>query len=202
MGDNTGAPWNIPYVEPSDLVRDYPAADEAQALAIAAGLSAAGNAGIGDNTVQAVKTDVFTLASNTYTDVTGLTVTITPTSATSKVLLIGQIALGNSSNTAVTTAAFYRGTTQLTAYFGDITGSLANGFHSHAPGNSGNNERTMSHGTGVFIDSPGVATAVTYTIRVRRWNGGTAYVGGAGTEPVAASAARLPSSLTAIEVKV
>ena len=38
---DTGAPWNIPYVEPSDLVRDYPAADEAQANAIAAALSAA-----------------------------------------------------------------------------------------------------------------------------------------------------------------
>jgi hypothetical protein len=38
---DTGAPWNIPYVEPADLVRDYPAADEAQALAIAAGLSSA-----------------------------------------------------------------------------------------------------------------------------------------------------------------
>jgi hypothetical protein len=39
---DTGAPWNIPYVEPADLVRQYPAADEAQALAIAAGLDAAG----------------------------------------------------------------------------------------------------------------------------------------------------------------
>lgn len=39
---DTGAPWNIPYIEPSDIVRDYPAADEAQALAIAAALSGAG----------------------------------------------------------------------------------------------------------------------------------------------------------------
>ena len=38
---DTGAPWNIPFVEPTDLVRDYPAADEAQALAVAAGLTAA-----------------------------------------------------------------------------------------------------------------------------------------------------------------
>lgn len=39
---DTGAPWNIPYVEPADLVRNYPAANELMADAIAAGLSAAG----------------------------------------------------------------------------------------------------------------------------------------------------------------
>ena len=38
---DTGAPHFIPYVEPTDLVREYPAADEAQALAGAAGLTAA-----------------------------------------------------------------------------------------------------------------------------------------------------------------
>ena len=38
---DTGAPWNIPYVDDSDLVRDFPTADEAQALAIAAGLTSA-----------------------------------------------------------------------------------------------------------------------------------------------------------------
>jgi len=157
-------------------------------------------AGIGSNVVQAVKTDVFTLASDTYTDVPGLTVTITPSSATSKVLLIGQIALSNA-RVSIASAAFYRGATALTAYTGVITGSTGNGFHAHAAGNSGNDERLMMHGTGVFLDSPGVTTAVTYTIRIRRWNGGTACVGRANEEPVQASAARLPSSLTAIEVK-
>jgi hypothetical protein len=39
---DTGPPWNIPYVDDSDLVRDFPTADEAQALAVAAGLTSAG----------------------------------------------------------------------------------------------------------------------------------------------------------------
>jgi len=38
---DTGSPWFIPYVEPGDLVRDYPAASEALGTAIAAGLTAA-----------------------------------------------------------------------------------------------------------------------------------------------------------------
>jgi hypothetical protein len=39
---DTGAPWNIPYVENADLVRDWPADSLLVANAVAAGLSAAG----------------------------------------------------------------------------------------------------------------------------------------------------------------
>jgi hypothetical protein len=38
---DTGAPWNIPFAEPSDLVRDWPALSESVGTAVAAGLSAA-----------------------------------------------------------------------------------------------------------------------------------------------------------------
>jgi hypothetical protein len=36
---DTGAPWSIPYAEPSDLVRDWPALSEDVADAVAAGLT-------------------------------------------------------------------------------------------------------------------------------------------------------------------
>ena len=39
---DTGAPWNLPYPSPSDLVRDAPQAFEDLAVATAAGLDAAG----------------------------------------------------------------------------------------------------------------------------------------------------------------
>jgi hypothetical protein len=39
---DTGAPWNIPFAEPSDLVRDWPALSEDVADAVAAGLSSTG----------------------------------------------------------------------------------------------------------------------------------------------------------------
>ena len=39
---DTGSPWNIPYVENADLVRDWPADSLLVANAVAAGLSAAG----------------------------------------------------------------------------------------------------------------------------------------------------------------
>lgn len=85
---DTGAPWNIPYVEPSDLVRTYPAADEAQALAVAAGLTAASNI-VAVHT--SAKTDVFTasVASGASTAITGLSLAgVAAASATNKLLLI------------------------------------------------------------------------------------------------------------------
>jgi hypothetical protein len=85
---DTGAPWNIPYVEPADLVRDYPAADEAQALAIAAGLSVAGGL-VAFHSV--TKTDTFTsgsVAAGGNTAVTGLSLTnIAAAQATNKFII-------------------------------------------------------------------------------------------------------------------
>lgn len=85
---DTGAPWNIPYIEPSDLVRDYPAANEDMADAIAAGLTAAGG-------LVAVKTAVLqgifsaSLASQASANITDLTITHTVADATNRILLIG-----------------------------------------------------------------------------------------------------------------
>ena len=39
---DTGAPWNIPFAEPTDLVRDWPELSEDVANAVAAGLDGAG----------------------------------------------------------------------------------------------------------------------------------------------------------------
>ena len=50
---DTGAPWNIPYVENADLVRDWPADSLLVANAVAAGLSAAGG-------LVEVKTAIYT----------------------------------------------------------------------------------------------------------------------------------------------
>ena len=53
-------------------------------------------AGIGSNVVQTVKTDTFTTTSATFEDITGLAVTITPTSASSKILVLCSLQWGGS----------------------------------------------------------------------------------------------------------
>jgi hypothetical protein len=70
---DTGAPWNIPYATPTDLVRGYPAVDEAQALAVASGLTSAFQL-VGGTALPIPSTNVLV----TSTTVIGSAVTYTP----------------------------------------------------------------------------------------------------------------------------
>jgi hypothetical protein len=194
---DTGLPWEIPYIEPADLVRDYPAADEAQALAIAAGLTAAGNAGIGSNVVSVVKDDTFTTTSTSYTDVTGLAVTITPTSATAKVLVtfLVNINMSNESN----------------GYFCVLTDGANNilfagaaaGVRTRAIWGSRANADVnfITPVSAAFLWSPASATAVTAKIRVRIDNTGSLRINRDSTDNDATNRPRLVSNITAIEVE-
>jgi hypothetical protein len=94
MASNTGAPWLLPYPEDTDLVRDGADDIEALATAVASGLTAA-NSGIGTNVVSTRKDNAFSTTSATFVDVTGLAVTITPSTATKKVLVIANVSVGH-----------------------------------------------------------------------------------------------------------
>ena len=193
---DTGAPWNIPYVEPTANPRVYPAADEAQALAIAAGLSAAGNAGIGSNVVQTVKTDTFTTNSTSFAAVTGLSVTITPTTDTSKILIVAQIAYGY--QTASESHGLFKVTRAGTdIYIGNAVGSrprvIFGGF-STASG-------VLNSDSIVFLDSPEVSTATTYQLEARAgFATGLVLINRTQSDFNSANGPRGASSITVIEV--
>jgi hypothetical protein len=193
---DTGAPWNIPYAEPSDLVRDWPALSEDVADAVAAGLSAAGNPGIGANAVQTVKTDTFTFNSATYVDVTGLDVTITPSSATSRVLIIAQVA-HSGGGLPSGDGTYFR-----------LTGGNSGNFVGDADGSRTRAAVGMFYTAGVadshftstiaYVDSPGSASAITYKVQAVGTNSGKINRNNPDTD--AASTGRLSSSIIAIEV--
>jgi hypothetical protein len=197
---DTGAPWNIPFAEPTDLVRDWPELSEDVALAVAAGLSAAGNPGIGSNVVQTVKTDVFTTSSSSFTTVTGMSVTITPTSATSKILLIGQVFVSGPVDAVIGAHVRFAGGNSGT-YVGDADGSRI-----QAVGGLGPTFTTNFAAWNlalpiamVYLDSPGTASPVTYSVEMRS-NSGTATFNRSGSDPNNSGNARTASSITVIEV--
>jgi hypothetical protein len=195
---DTGLPWEIPYIEPSDLVRDYPAADEAQALAIAAGLTTLGNAGIGANVVSTTKTDVFTTSSTSFTAITGLAATITPTSNTAKVLVMATVSVNTAAtDNQVIGLRLMREATPIA--IGDAGGSRDRGFGAIVGGNS-----LGRHGTGTvcvtFLDSPGSDTATTYSVEIRT-DASTAGVNRSFTDANAAANVRTVSDVTLIEVR-
>lgn len=141
---------------------------------------------------QAVKTDTFTLSSSTFTDITGLSVTITPYSNTSKFLLVANVSVGASTDAAQ--LRFTGGNS--TAYVGDTAGSrIRIGAEAYAGTASAMDNVTM-----IYLDSPATASAVTYKVQLRHHAGSTIYVNRSFTDTDNTSHSRGASSLIVCEV--
>jgi hypothetical protein len=196
---DTGAPWNLPYPLSTDLVRDGAQAIEDLAEDVADALTKA-YTGIGTNVVQAVKTDTFTTTSTSFTTVTGLSATITPTAATSKVLVICQITHDMGISNGYGAFKVVRGSTDV--YVGDAAGSRVRavwGGGTYNLPSEGLRYASLS-GSIVFLDSPGVATATTYNVQVRQTTNGSVLINRSNVDADSASGTRGASSITVIEV--
>lgn len=158
--------------------------------------------GIGSNVVQTVKTDTFSasLAVGAVSgDVTGLTVSITPSSATAKVLVVTSIYTSGDGGAIGSYLYLYRDGS-LTTYIGDAAGSRARVTSSTSW--EGQNNPDVQYV--MFLDSPATTSAVTYSVRLGhdRTAAGTStvYVNRGTTDADANYTARTASSITAIEV--
>ena len=201
---DTGAPWNLPYPLPTDLVRDGADAIKDLAEAVADGLDDAGSEGIGPNVVQGVLKSTFSTSSSTYTTITGLTATITPSSATSKVLIIAQVSCSiNNADNVTATMRIAGG--NATDYVGDAGGAnqprgLNSLFNSDfSLGTAYARHRSVEPETFVYLDSPASASPVTYSVEVL--TNGTFYVGRNHFDGNFVQNPRTASSITVIEVK-
>jgi hypothetical protein len=109
--------------------------------------------------VQATTTTSTTIASTTLTD-TGITATITPTSATSKVLVMiaSSSAQYRGSDSSYAGAKLLRGATNISDWFtGQWSGIAVTG---------GNTEVTLKHNQSiVYLDSPATTSATTYKLQ-------------------------------------
>jgi hypothetical protein len=194
---DTGAPWNIPYVDDSDLVRDFPTADEAQALAIAAGLD---DAYVIAQVAQTVKTDTFSTTSVSYVDVTGLAATITPSRATSKVLIIAHVSQGDWSQGSF--IQIVGGNAD--SYVGDAaTSRVRAAGWVYGGGAADGNQVNAPSQVIAYLDSPATTSPVTYKVQLRagvNTTGVAAYINRSHADSNSAAFGRLPSSLTLIEV--
>lgn len=156
------------------------------------------NAGIGSNVVGVAKTNVFSTTSTSPTTVTGLTVTITPTSATSKILLIAQLAVGWQNNAQIGHWLFSGGNT---------SGYIGNAASSHSRAVFGG--RTVFDGSYLtpshpimYLDSPATTSPVTYNVQAFRGSSesATVYLNRAATGFTGNRITRGASSFVAIEV--
>ena len=157
-------------------------------------------AGVGGKVLQVLstaKTDTFSTNSTSYTDVTGLSVSITPSSTSSKILVMMECNVGNDNNVS----AFLRMVRGSTAIFvGDSAGSRIQATSGNGDDPSNQFVYQMS---GVFLDSPSTTSATTYKIQANTENSGNLgymYINRAGTDSDNNQHGRYASSITVMEV--
>ena len=114
---------------------------------------------------QTVKTDTFSTLNETFTDVTGLSVSITPKFSTSKIMVSYSGCGGSGQNRVghIRLARVIGGTTTTDIFIGDQSGA------SQAQASSSfvqSNTYFVSSFSGTFIDSPSTTSAVTYKLQL------------------------------------
>ena len=207
---DTGAPWNLPYPLATDLVRDGAQAIEDLAEAVADGLddldTAIANipvlAGIGSNVVQTVVTATATRSTNTWGTIGGMSVTITPTSATAKVLVIAEFVYGFAAN-ANDQAGFFRiSGGNATDYVGDAAGNRTRAAASFGIHTASHQTQPFIYTSSIiYLDSPATTSATTYNLESISPQSRTIYLNRGETNTDASFVGRFASSITAIEVQ-
>jgi len=153
--------------------------------------------------VSTIKSDTqvsSSIAGGTTVDITGLSVSITPTSATSKILILAQVNAVVSINGLYLGFELVRDSTKIGA--GNNEGSRVGLTSGGAIGSGGAADANMSTGI-TFLDSPNTTSATSYKVRVRNASGltTTVYVNRSINDPNTLSdSIRSICTITALEV--
>ncbi len=177
-GEKVLAEGQLCYLEDANVVQYY---DGAAWATVGPSTSGARQA------ISTIKTDTFSTTSTTFVDVTGVSVSITPISASSKILVMVSGVVGSNATDNFTPINLLRGSTNIA----QSTGS-ANFDQTLAPHITAT-ALTQPFSI-VFLDSPATTSATTYKIQLRSNNNPLAYIG-----RMATSDQRSVTTITAIE---
>ena len=120
--------------------------------------------------VSTTKTDTFSSNSDSFTDLTGLSVTITPTSTSSKILFIASLCYGCSAD-SYASGRLVRDSTPLGV--APAAGSrTVCGFPMQMNQNASNKIYSLSY---QYLDSPNTTSATTYKLQGRTYSGDTSF---------------------------
>jgi hypothetical protein len=154
--------------------------------------------------LQSFKTDTYSQTSQTFTVITGLTVSITPTSSTSKILVMAQIGCNGLVGADSWYFAVGRGGSVVTASTGDAASNRPRGTAvvQQADGtvSTQNGQWTIPI---MFLDSPATTSSTTYSIMGRTANGSTLYINRTSSDrDTTGYDGRWTSSITVMEIAV
>ena len=143
---------------------------------------------------QTVKTDVFSTTSGSFVDVTGLSVNITPTATSSKILVNVNLSIHSSDNAIA--GQLFRDSTQIA--LGDASSNRSRCFGSGAFGGTIGNT-ILLYPNILFLDSPNTTSSVTYKVKGAAVGGGELYYGRTNDDTDNAQFARTIQVITVME---
>ena len=185
-------------VEPEGATTTLTLGASGDTVALGAGALASGFGG-GKilQVLQTVKTDTFTTTSTSFVDVTGLSVSITPATTSSKILILVHAYGGNagtSSANALTTLV--RDSTEV--FIGDAASNRIRSTTTIGPTRSATGYGYSMHIS--YLDSPSTTSSTTYKLQAKAADSGTFVLGRDGDDADQANEGRTPSSIIVMEV--
>ena len=152
-------------------------------------------------TLQTVKTDTDSTTNvNSFEDISGMSVSITPTSSTSKVLVTVDMRLSTNTNRNIT-YRLMRGSTAI--YIGDSSGSRTQSTGGMRLTDDASYD--MQSETAVFLDSPATTSATTYKVMWTQTfssSGESMYINRSYDDNDSDDRNRCASSITVMEIAV
>ena len=147
----------------------------------------------------AIKTDVFTTSSSSYVDITGLYTTITPSSSSSKFLILMSINMTNNS----TNQRFAAGCVRYRADVGTTQIGHANADGNRTRANAGGQDAGGGHCdslVAMFLDSPNTTTQLEYKAQTIAMDSGTNVINRSNGDSNSSTYARFASYMVVMEI--
>lgn len=185
-GEKVLAEGQLAYIEASDVVQYY----NGSAWATVGPSSAGAVAQVKSTT----KTDTFTTTSSSFTDITGLSVSITPTSASNKILVVFAANVGTDPASTAAGIRLLRDSTAIA--IGDTAGSR----YRTTSATIINNANQMATVAMTFLDSPATTSATTYKLQAVAVSGTTIGINRGVNDGDSSAIPRAVSSITVFEV--
>ena len=141
---------------------------------------------------------MYSSNSSSFADITGLSVAITPSSSSNKILVFASLQFGTNSASGYPVFRMLRDSTEInsgTVVGSRISGILLSNIYSN---DAGSGLMMNTH----FLDSPATTSATTYKIQGKQSGGNWLYVGQSGNDPDGTNSVRSASTITVMEVVV
>jgi hypothetical protein len=141
------------------------------------------------------KTDAFTTTNTSWVDITALSVSITPISASNKILVFTSIQMNNATSGQGFYFRLVRNSTPIA--IGDVSESRAQATNQDQAVSSGRNTTPMN---AIFLDSPATTSSTTYKCQTAALDVGTIVVNRSSADSNNATYARTVSTITVMEI--